>query len=167
MLASQQSKVDGYISVAGPGFTAGQVIREQLAAQPQDVIDASSKILDKLENGKTTDSIPPLLYALFRPSIQPYLISWFKYDPSVEIGKLKCPTLIIQGTTDIQVKEKDALALKMGTSNGRLVLFKNMNHVLKTAPSDRMENIKTYSNPTLPLHKGLVKSISKYLKKNS
>ena len=41
-----------------------------------------------------TTTVPPMLMGLFRPSVRPYMISWFKYDPAVEISKLKVPALI-------------------------------------------------------------------------
>jgi hypothetical protein len=47
--------------------------------------------------GKTVDTVNPAFAALFRPSVQPYLISWFKYDPQKEIKKLSVPVLIVQG----------------------------------------------------------------------
>ena len=36
---------------------------------------------------ETVDDAPPALNALFRPSVQPYLISWFNYDPAAELAK--------------------------------------------------------------------------------
>ena len=80
------------------------------------------------------------------------MTSWMKYDPAVEIWKLKIPIVIIQGSTDLQVKEEDAVILfKAHPLNSRLIIIENMNHVLKLAPLNREKNIETYSNPELPL----------------
>ena len=54
----------------------------------------------------------PQLAALFRPSVQPYLMSWFKYVPATELARLTIPVLLIQGTTDIQVPVAEAKALQ-------------------------------------------------------
>ena len=43
-------------------------------------------------------------------------------------------------------------------------LFDQMNHILKNAPTDRTENIKTYNNPTLPLTPGLATAIAHFVK---
>ena len=111
MIASQDVIPDKFISLAGPGVSMQATLKRQLADQPPYILSMSLPIIEQLEKGKTVDSIPPLLNMLFRPSVQPYLISCFKYDPAVEISKVKCPVLIIQGTTDIQIQVEDAKKL--------------------------------------------------------
>ncbi len=54
-----------------------------------------------------------------------------KYDPANEIAKLKIPTLIIQGTTDLQVSVDDAKLLLDAKPASKLVIIENMNHFLK------------------------------------
>jgi len=88
---------------------------------------------------------------LFRPSVQPYLISWFKFDPSEVMKGVKAKTLILQGDNDIQVGVEDAELLHSAKPDSTLFLIPGMNHVLKEAPADRDGNIKTYSDPTLPI----------------
>ena len=82
------------------------------------------------------DSIPPFLMSLFRPSVQPYMISWMKYDPVIEIAKLSIPSLIIQGTTDIQISVEDANLLAEANSFSELVVIDGMNHILKESEKD-------------------------------
>jgi alpha-beta hydrolase superfamily lysophospholipase len=92
MVAARQSGTDGYISVSGIGKPADILLKEQLEKQlPQQLMDESNKILDSLKNGKKVTKVNPALIALYRPSVQPYMISWLKYDPAREISKLKCP----------------------------------------------------------------------------
>jgi fermentation-respiration switch protein FrsA (DUF1100 family) len=116
--------------------------------------------------GKRVDSIPPYLNSLFRPSVQPYLISWFKYDPALVIKALKIPVLIIQGTTDIQVDTADAKQLAIANPAAKLILIDSMNHVLKTTVIDRKENLKTYFDPLLPLSKELIPAIKTFILSN-
>nr|WP_299381908.1 alpha/beta fold hydrolase [Allomuricauda sp.] len=163
LLAAQQSKVTHYVSLAGAGQTAGDLIREQLKEQPPVVLEQAFPILDKLENGELVEDIPQMLFPLFRPSVQPYMISWFAYDPQSEISKLDCPILIIQGTTDIQIKVKDAEQLHSGNPNAKLELLEGMNHVLKSSGPDRLQNLQTYSNPDLPLFQELVPTIVSFV----
>ncbi len=96
MIAAQENGIDKFISIAGPGFSADKSLIEQLKSQPPEVLNIALPIIYKLRQGETVDDVNPLLYSLFRPSVQPYMVSWFKYDPAEEIAKLKIPVLIIQ-----------------------------------------------------------------------
>lgn len=167
MIAAQKEEVNKYISLAGIGDRASKAIREQLKSQPPFVIDLSSPILDKLESAQTVDSVPPILLSLFRPSVQPYLISWFKYDPTVEIEKLRKPVLIVQGTTDIQVPVSNADVLAQSNPQAQKAIMEGMNHILKVSEADRMKNIETYSNPDLPLHPDLIDILIDFLSKGN
>lgn len=156
---------DGYISIAGAGKSADKIIKEQLTSQPQTVKDLSFPVIDSLVLGKTISNVNPMLNSLFRPSVQPYMISWFHYDPQIEIQKLTIPVLIIQGTNDIQVSEEDALLLAKANSKAQLVLIKKMNHVFKIVDGDRNANIAAYNNPVLPISSELTNSIVTFIKK--
>jgi len=163
MIASQKNEVEKFISVAGAGISAGDIIRQQLKAQPPVVLNQSLPIIEKLENGEREENVPQMLYSLFRPSVQPYMISWFKYDPQKEIAKLDKPVLIIQGTTDIQVSVSDADKLALANKKSQKQIIEGMNHILKEAEADRQKNIQTYSMPDLPLKKELMEVILKFI----
>lgn len=157
---------DGFISIAGAGKSADKILKEQLAKQPAAVKDPSFPIIDSLAMGKTVDSVPRILFALFRPSVQPYMISWFHYDPQTEIKKLTVPVLILQGTNDLQVTVDDANLLARSNSKAQLALIKNMNHIFRIVEGDRRENLATYITPTLPISEELVKTVAEFVKKN-
>jgi len=161
MLAATMA--DKFISVAGPGQSADILLKEQLKAQPQEVQDTSFPIIDSLVMGKKVANVNPMVTSLFRPSVQPYLISWFKYDPQTEIKKLTIPTLIIQGTNDIQVSIDDAKRLSAANPASQLQLMDSMNHILRTVKGDREANLTTYNNAGLPLAEGLLKGISDFI----
>lgn len=161
MLACEQA--DAFVSLAGAGRPIDVILKEQLATQlngKKKLLRAANDGLSKLKEGKLVEDAPVELFGLFRPAVQPYMMSWMKYDPAVEISKLKIPVIIIQGTTDLQVKEEDARLLFMSYPlNSRLIIIEGMNHILKLAPSDREKNIETYSNPELPLAPELLRII--------
>ena len=163
MIASQNKNPNKFISIAGPGITMLATLRRQLKDQPPYILSMSEPILEILEKGQTVDSVPPLLNNLFRESVQNYLISVSKYDPAVQISKLKCPVMIVQGTTDIQIEVLDAEKLAEANTNSKLLIIEGMNHILKEAPENRLLNIQTYGNPDLKIKEGLVDSISKYI----
>jgi pimeloyl-ACP methyl ester carboxylesterase len=164
MIAARQAQAAGFISVAGAGQSADKVIRDQLQAQPQLVKDAAFPILDQLAQGKAVADVNPMLAALFRPSVQPYLISWFKYDPQAELRKLTVPVLLVQGTQDMQVSLNEVQLLAAAAPKSKLVEVQNMNHVLKETTSDRTANFSTYSNPTLPLASQLMPAVVAFVK---
>lgn len=157
-------KADMYISVAGAGQSADILLKEQLKEQPQEIKDNNYAILDSLKAGKIVEDTDPSLAMLFRKNIQPYLISWFKYDPQIEISKLTIPVLILQGTNDLQVKEDDAKRLAKANPKAKLLLIENMNHVLKIVIGDQEANAKAYNDPSLPLAPGLKKAIVDFIK---
>ena len=163
MVVSQQKNVDKFISIAGAGQPIDQIIREQLKAQPPIVIEQSTPILDKLLQGETVENVPTFLNSLFRPSVQPYMISWFKYDPQKEISKLNKPVLIVQGATDIQVSLMDAEKLAAANKNADKVVIQKMNHIFKEATLDRLSNFQTYNQPELPIKPELAKVISEFV----
>jgi pimeloyl-ACP methyl ester carboxylesterase len=164
MLAAEKSKVAGFISISGPGRPMGEILREQLANKlPPQLLSESDNILDSLKAGKTVVNVPHTLYALFRPSVQPYIISHMKYNPSTEIAKLKIPVLIIQGTTDLQVPANDARLLSAAKPDAKLVIIDNMNHVMKESDDDLQHNLATYKSPDFPLKAGLLNDLVQFI----
>ena len=132
-------------------------------AQPEFIQKISGTILDSLETGKIVAEVPPMLYALFRPSVQPYLISWFAVNPQEEIQKLKIPVLIIQGTQDIQVGTKEAELLHNAKPDASKILINGMNHILKPAGLERSKNIATYNDPNIAIDSQLIIEISHFI----
>jgi len=167
MLAAQKLAANGYISIAGAGRPGGQIILAQLRTKPlpADLMKQVEDTVKALEEGRTVDSAPPALAALFRPSVQPYLISWFKYDPAREIAKLKMSVLILQGTTDIQVSVEDAKLLAAANPAAKLVVIEGMNHVLKEVPADMQKQLASYGDPSLPISSKLVDEMAALVKR--
>ena len=165
MLAADSSGADGFISIAGPAKSADTLILDQLKGQQLTIYEEAARITERLKRGERVDTISPLLQAVYRPSTQGYLASWFKYRPASQIQLMKIPILIIQGTTDIQVNLSEGKALKAAKPEAELVLLNGMNHVLKTAPTDRGMNLATYFNNNLPLHSELVPTLVTFLQK--
>lgn len=164
MVAARIAGADAFVSMAGAGFPAGEIIREQLSTQPEAIKAEADSIISSLEAGKEVKDVSTGLMALFRPSVQPYLISWFRYDPREEIARLSIPILILQGTNDLQVPVKDAQALHEAQPRSTLEIIKGMNHILKIAPENRQDNLATYGDPNLPLAPELVRGLTNFLK---
>jgi alpha-beta hydrolase superfamily lysophospholipase len=160
MLACEQADV--FVSLAGAGRPIDVILKEQLAVQlkgKKKLLRAANEGLSELKEGKLVEDAPVELFGLFRPSVQPYMMSWMKYDPALEISKLKIPIVIVQGSTDLQVQVKDAELLHAASIGSRYILIEGMNHIFKIAPSDREKNIETYSKPELPIVQELIRAI--------
>ncbi|WP_092762917.1 alpha/beta hydrolase [Rhodoferax sp. OV413] len=164
-LAAQRCDLSGLVLIAGASEPAAQVIERQLAAAsvPTALQRDSRRIASSLERGERVTTVPSELHALYRPSVQNYLMSWFPLHPAQELSKANNPTLVIQGTTDLQVGVEDARRLAAVRPGSTLVLVEGMNHILKIASSDRTENLMTYDMPDLPLADSLSQAISTFL----
>lgn len=169
MIAAGQVKARGFISIAGAGRKAGDILKEQLSAQLTPELNKQfAAAIDSLEKGFTVSRTDPSLMSLLRPSVQPYMRSWLTADPQKIINRLKIPVLILQGTKDLQVKEQDALLLAKNNKKATLVILPGINHVLKEVASEsREENLKTYSDPKLPLPVALISAITGFIHRSS
>ena len=167
MLAAQRVPIDAFVSIAGPGRSIDKVLMTQLGVQLKsmpELRDHAFAVIEELAGGQTVEDYPDELEALFKPSIQGFLISWMQHDPVKVIAALKIPILIVQGTRDIQIMVEDAEALKKSQPAAELVLVKNMNHVLRHIATEA-EQLPSYGNPEMPLDSQLVPVAKNFLKK--
>ena len=160
------SKADKFISIAGAGESADLLLKKQISSKSvKQIENMTFPIIDSLKNGFTVKKVDPMLNSLFRPSVQPYLISWFKYNPQTEIKNLTIPVLILQGNNDIQVSVKDAENLSQANKNAKLLVVDKMNHIMKIVEGDIQANMASYSNETLPVSETLIDKIVSFIHK--
>ena len=163
LLVAQKVVVSKFVSISGAGNSSATLIEEQIGKNAPQLKEESQKIISQLRKGELVDNISPYLAPVFRKSVQPYLISWFKYEPTKEIAKLQIPILIVQGTNDLQVEDKEAQLLKEAQPKAQLLLIEGMNHVLKKVKTLE-ENQQSYLNPDLPISGELVEGIASFIK---
>jgi pimeloyl-ACP methyl ester carboxylesterase len=160
------TNANGFISIAGAGSSADIILKEQLSSKGKLVQDLCYPIIDSLKAGILVNDINPNLNSLFRISVQPYIISWFKHNPQIDIKQLKFPSLIIQGDNDLQVSITDAKLLASASKNNKLVVIEKMNHVLKIVENNNQSsNLATYTNSSIPISEVLIDEIVKFIKK--
>ena len=166
MIAARDLKPAGFVSISGTSVRANKLIRGQLAKSlSPELLARSLPVLDKLEAGEQTNRVPPELSFMFRPSVQPYLVSWFQIDPIAEMREVPCPALVVQGTTDIQVPPEQAQALVGANPRATLCKVDGMNHIMKLVPADRPQQLASYDNPKLPLAEEVVDAVSGFIHK--
>lgn len=163
MLALQEFGADGLISLAGAGQPIDQVILDQINTTAPIFYEDSKRVLDSLRNGKTNPDFPLALASLFNMGVQPFMINWIQYDPRKIIKDLNMPILIINGTKDLQVSEKEAQALHEANPNSQLVILDNMNHVLVPIEGDNLENSKSYNESQRALHEDLIPTLADFI----
>lgn len=167
-LAAPHTDAVAVVTLAGSGRPIDKVLREQLQERlPADLYARSQQLLDSLKAGQVDEQVPDALHVVFRPSVQPYLISLFRQDPAKAFAALQVPALIVQGEHDIQVGLEDADALAAANPKARKVVIPGMNHVLRIVPMDLQRQVASYNNPGLPLAAGLAEAVAGFIKANA
>lgn len=165
ILAAQKTPIAKFVSLAGPARAADEILLSQIGKQIPFAVPNVKKIFDKIKGGEIVKDVDPTLLSILRPSVQPYMASWFQYTPTEEIKKLTIPVLVMTGTTDVQVDIQEAVLLNEAYPGSILHIIEGSNHIFKDAPEDMTENIGTYSDPSLPLSEGILDILIEFIKK--
>lgn len=147
-MVAAQGRADGFISIAGAGQEIDDVIVDQLEKQAPGLKDNARTSFDDMRANGIALNYSQGLESIFRPSIQPFLITWMRYNPQTEIQKLDIPVLIINGDQDLQVQISEAEKLKAAKPEATLEIIPLMNHVLKEIDGDDIDNSKSYNEPS-------------------
>lgn len=165
MVVAKEKKADAFISIAGASKTIDSIITSQVALQMPSLSENVEQSFRDLRESGSSRNYDPMLEMIFRPSVQPFILSWMKYDPKEKITDLDMPLLLINGTKDLQISEQEAETLKKANPDAELLLIENMNHVLRNISGSELENSKSYNEPGLPLHPQLTPAIVEFIKK--
>lgn len=139
-LAAKKVKVCAIIEASGASKPAAAVLAGQLKTATdagkltKDDSATATRILDQLTAGKPVADTPAKLNQMFRPSVQPYLISWLNLSP-VEALKTNTPVLILQGSSDLEMSAEDARRLSASPKNVKVVMIAGADHDLKIKPT--------------------------------
>ena len=163
-MIAARDKADAFISIAGLAQPLDSMLTRQIANQIPGLKENVQTAFQEMRTTGSTTSYNPVLESIFRPAVQPFLLSWMKYDPKLEISKLNIPVLIINGSNDLQVDPAEAEALKDALSGAQLVILEDMNHILRKIEGDDLENNKSYNEAQRPLHPDLAGVISEFIK---
>jgi pimeloyl-ACP methyl ester carboxylesterase len=156
----------GIVMMSGAGRPIMPILREQLSKQlPAEEIVKWDSASARYLRGEDAGDVHPGLKPLLLPANRKFMQSWARYDPAAEIARVKVPVLIVQGGRDIQISEDDARALKAAHPAAKLVVIPAANHVFRAAPNtDRMAQIRLYTDPTIPIVPELAPAIADWIK---
>jgi len=162
-LTAVDERVKALITVEGEANRGDKVVTEDVnRTYPAYIASNFKTVLDSLRRGRKAPKVDPGLYAVARPSLQLYLMSWFRYDPVDQIKQVKVPILVVQGTTDLEVETATAERLKKSKIT-QIAYIHGMNYALKEAPADKDKNLATYKDPNLPLKPEFVTAVVDFI----
>ena len=137
-LAADAAHAQAVVSIAGAGSRASALMRRQMADHlPQDISAPAFAALDALEAQQPVEEVPDELFLLFRPTVQPYLMSWFRHDPPAVLAELHVPVLLVHGSADPQLGVEHAQWLQAGKPDARLEIVQGMDHLLSVGGDTR------------------------------
>lgn len=163
MVAAKDS-ADAFISIAGAAQPIDSVITKQIELQVPGLKENVQNTFREIRSTGSSTNYNPVLETVFRPNLQPFLLSWMQYEPRKKIAELEIPVLIINGNKDLQIGEESAQELKEAKPDAELVIIEKMNHVLRKIEGSDLENSKSYNEPGNPIHPELVSTLVEYIK---
>jgi alpha-beta hydrolase superfamily lysophospholipase len=163
-LMAARTELRALVLLNSPGRKFAAILREQLEpALASPLRDEALAVLAALERGERVTRVSPELAPLFRPSVQPYLLSLMPIDPAAALAAVTVPVLIVSGGRDLQVAEADAEALARARPDAARWHGDHMNHVLANAPDGRDGNLGLYADPDAGLASGLADAVAGYI----
>ena len=119
------------VCASGAGERASALMRSQIERTlPADLATPALHALDALERQTPASDVPDALVLLFRPTVQPYLMSWFRHAPAEVLANLAVPVLLLHGGADTQVPADQARLLQAAQPDAKLCVIAGMDHLL-------------------------------------
>lgn len=171
LAAEEACCLDGVVLLCAPGYNMAEILNFQLSQQLvpayMGLMVKSTAIINSLKAGRMVaqEDIPAELMSLFHPTVQPFIISNMRYEPTELAAKCRVPMLIVSGGRDIQVSVSNGERLHGANPAAEHRMFENMTHVLKDADtSDRMMQIMSiYTNTNLAITEALAPAIVEFI----
>lgn len=171
LAAEAECCLDGVVLLCAPGYNMAEILNFQLSQQLvpayMGLMVKSTAIINSLKAGRMVaqEDIPAELMSLFHPTVQPFIISNMRYEPTELAAKCRVPMLIVSGGRDIQVSVSNGERLHGANPAAEHRMFENMTHVLKDADtSDRMMQVMSiYTNANLAITEALAPAIVEFI----
>lgn len=171
LAAEAECCLDGVVLLCAPGYNMAEILNFQLSQQLvpayMGLMVKSTAIINSLKAGRMVaeEDIPSELIGLFHPTVQPFLISNMRYEPTELAAKCRVPMLIVSGGRDVQVSVSNGERIHNANPASEHRIFENMTHVLKDADtSDRIAQVMgIYTNANLAITETLAPAILEFL----
>ena len=155
-------RVVGLAALCASGKTELEIVEEALSSTPEAYRAEAEAIMSALKIGESFPNPSPYFADFFRPSIQPYLASQFRYDIRAAFAgarlnpELPVAALVIAGGSDLQVPPAESELLAEARPGAAYRVIPGMSHALKGTGDDDEANYNSFTDPTIPLAEGLV-----------
>lgn len=167
-LAAPYTQATALILLAGSGRPIDDVLRQQMRERlSQAQYRQADEILSNLKQQRRHDDIPEAFSNIFRPSIQPYLITLFHHDPQQALAQVRLPCLIVHGSHDIQVSAQDAMLLAQAQPRCEQITIDGMNHFLRIVPQRSLSQLASYDDPNRPLAMQLTETLTDFIRQST
>ena len=171
LAAEEACCLDGVVLLCAPGYNMAEILNFQLSQQLvpayMGLMVKSTAIINSLKAGRMVaqEDIPAELMSLFHPTVQPFIISNMRYEPTELAAKCRVPMLIVSGGRDIQVSVSNGERLHGANPAAEHRMFENMTHVLKDAdtPDRMMQVMSIYTNANLAITEALAPAIVEFI----
>jgi pimeloyl-ACP methyl ester carboxylesterase len=157
-------RVEGLALLCASGKSAVETVGAAVAGAPAELQAEGAAIMAALRSGKTYAHPSGYFADFFRPSFQPYLASWFRYDLRAELPEDKAPVLLVQGNRDFQTTLADFDILLRARPDAAAFVLPGMNHALKEVGPDLEENYRAFTDPSFPLAPQLADILAAFAK---
>ncbi|MGO8693977.1 MAG: serine aminopeptidase domain-containing protein [Rectinemataceae bacterium] len=164
LLAPGAPRVEGLALLCASGKSAVETVEAAVAAAPPALKAEGAAIMAALRAGRTYPHPSGYFADFFRPSFQPYLASWFRYDLKTELPADKAPVLLVQGNRDFQTTLADFDVLVRARPDAAAYVLPGMNHALKEVGPDLDENYRAFTDPSFPLAPQLADTLAAFAK---
>ncbi len=151
------------IVLATGSTSARDTFAKAIETSPVELVDEGRAILEAMLSGRTWPAPSEYFAEVFRPSFQPYLSSWLRYDLRTELPRIGGRILLVEGDRDMQVDIGNFLGLAMARADAAAVVVRGMNHVLKEVPAEIDLNYAAFSDPSFALSPDLVETLASFM----
>lgn len=190
MVASRDTKIRFIVLIAGVGTTGEALLLEQKrlieasegippeetetsCQKLQTIFDAVKAAPDQgaaeaalhetwariaLESGEAPSTVPPAIAAI----ASPWMRSFLRYDPCVDLAEVRCSVLAVTGARDLQTPPisnlKEMSSALRANRDVTLIELPNLNHLLQTAPTGRLTEYEQIEETVSPAALSIVGS---------
>jgi uncharacterized protein len=158
------SRADGLAALCASGKTELETIEEALSSVPAERKPEAEAIMAALKAGGLYPDPSPYFADYFRPSLQPYLASTYRFDIRSLFAAAPCPALVVAGGSDLQVDIAETGLLAAARPDAAYRVIRGMSHPLKATWEDEDANYDSFTDPRYPLGEGLAELIAAFAK---
>jgi pimeloyl-ACP methyl ester carboxylesterase len=157
----------GLVLLCATAASPYEVVQAELASLPPEDAEEARAIMESLRVGKAYPDPSPVFADFFRPSVQPYLASTFRYDLSAELRRTAFPLLVVQGGRDPLATEADLERLREARPDAAGRVIEGMGRALKDVGPSEDEAYAAFSDPSLPLDAELADLLAGFARSGS